>query len=110
MAESAELNIVHQGVIREFVPYDPERALSAGKLVVRANNSSRGLSNLDRLFDVLQADALMIEPPIEVSRKDVQVVQFGESALLHGRSYGLELNLSLFLHNILTCTSLFLFA
>ncbi|HEY1644877.1 MAG TPA: hypothetical protein VGF75_00640 [Candidatus Saccharimonadales bacterium] len=66
-----------QQIVKEFVPRDRTVALSAGRLVVRADNYGSSLAKFDELFGVMATDALTFKPPIELDREDVEVVRYG---------------------------------
>ena len=80
-----------QQIVKEFVPIDRSVALSTGRLVVRANNYGSSLAKFDELFDVMAADALTFEPPIELDREDVEVVHYGGER--YAKTFGLEVTI-----------------
>jgi hypothetical protein len=79
---SAEIRIE-----KEFVPIDPQRAKSAGRMIVRSSNYGESLKYLDQLYEVMLSDALRIEPPIELAREDVSVIHFAGER--YARTFGI---------------------
>jgi len=80
-----------QTIIKEFAPLDYNVGLSAGRLVVRASNYGSDLAKFDELFDVMAADGLTFEPPIELDREDVEVVHYGGTR--YANTFGLEISI-----------------
>jgi hypothetical protein len=80
-----------QKIVKEFVPHEQSVALSAGRLVVRAENYGSSLTKFDELFDVMAADALTFEPPIELDREDVEVVHYAGER--YSGTFGLEVSI-----------------
>lgn len=91
MAEIEKIEHPKQQVIKEFVPGDRSVALSTGLLVVRANNYGRSLAKLEELFQIMVADALTFEPPIELGREDVDVTRYGGDR--YAKTFGLEVTI-----------------
>ena len=92
-------------IVKEFVPRDRSIALSTGRLIVRADNYGSSLAKFDELFEVMAADALTFEPPIELGREDVEVVHYAGDK--YARTFGLEvtiLRVTLSQLNICECT------
>ena len=91
MVKLPKFEHVEQQIIKEFVPRDRSVALSAGQLVVRADNYGSSLTKFDELFEVMASDALTFEPPIELDREDVQVVHYGGER--YAKTFGLEVTI-----------------
>lgn len=91
MVKLLKFERAEQQIIREFVPKDPSVALSAGRLIVRANNYGCSLKKFDELFHVMADDAATFEPPIELDREDVEVVHYGGER--YSKTFGLEVNI-----------------
>lgn len=81
--ERAELNIV-----REFWPRNPEEAKSGGRLIIRATNYGSSLDRFDTFYELLSQEAASFEPPIEIGRDDVEIVQYG--GVRYKGTFGLE--------------------
>ncbi len=88
MVKLPKFNSSEQKIIKEFVPSDYDAALSAGRIIVRADNYGSTLAKFDQLFDIMAADMLTYEPPIELDREDVEVVHYGGRH--YARTFGLE--------------------
>jgi hypothetical protein len=88
MVKLAKFESREQQIVKEFVPKDHDIALSAGRIIVRANNYGSSLAKFDELFDVMAADALAFEPPIELDRDDVQVTHYAGER--YAGTFGLE--------------------
>ena len=80
-----------QQIVREFVPRDRDDVLSAGRVVVRANNYGSSLAKFDELFDVMAADMLTFQPPIELDREDVEVKHYAGER--YSGTFGLEVSI-----------------
>lgn len=80
-----------QQIIKEFVPHDPGHIRSAGRLIVRATNYGSHLDKFDGFFDTMAADALTFEPPIELDRGDVEIVQYGGER--YKGTFGMEVSI-----------------
>jgi hypothetical protein len=80
-----------QQIVKEFVPRNPEDMRSAGKLIIRASNYGSSLDKFDGFFDTMAADALTFEPPIELDREDVEIVQYGGDR--YKRTFGMEVSI-----------------
>ena len=78
-------------LVREFAPVDPSDARSAGRLTMRATNYGSPLDRFDKFFDVMAADMLTFEPPIELDREDPEIVQYGGERIK--RTFGLEVTI-----------------
>jgi|GEM_PF-7047165 len=79
-----------QRPIKEFAPRDRSVALSAGGLIVRANDGS-SLAQFDEMFAVMAADGLTFEPPLQLDRGDVEVVRYGGER--YAKTFGLEVTI-----------------
>lgn len=91
MVKLPKFERAEQQIVREFVPIDRAISLSAGRMIVRANNYGSSLAKFDTLFDVMAADALTFEPPIELDREDVEIVHYGGKR--YARTFGLEVTI-----------------
>ena len=66
-----------QLLVKEFAPRDSDIEKSAGRLIVRSYRYGCSPALVDELCDAMQADAATFEPPIELSRSDVEIVHYG---------------------------------
>ncbi len=80
-----------QHLVKEFVPNDAAKERTAGRLIIRSTNYGSKLSKFDGLFNVMAADALTCEPPIELERDDVGIVQYGGARFK--RTFGMEVSI-----------------
>lgn len=80
-----------QQIIKEFYPRDREEALSTGRMIIRANNYGSSLVKFDEMYEIMAADALTFEPPIELDREDVEVVHYAGER--YKRTFGLEVSI-----------------
>lgn len=91
MVKLAKYESSVQHIVKEFVPRDPEVERSAGRLIVRAENYASSLAKFDEFFKIMAADMLTFEPPIELDREDVEIVQYGGERYRH--TFGMEVTI-----------------
>jgi hypothetical protein len=88
MAELSTHEAAPLEIIKEFIPQSGALEQAAGRLIVRAARYGGRLIVLDELFATMEADVLRCDPPIELQRSDVEVVQYGGDRYAH--TFGLE--------------------